>query len=71
MPRHERLLHLVAALAANGRAEEAAALAAEAAARHPQYGAGWFAGRAQSDNPVYRAQFARIAAAVRAAGLPE
>ena len=71
MPRHERLLYLVAALATDGQAEEAAALAAEAAARHPQYGAGWFAGRAQSDNPVYRAQFTRIVAAVRAAGLPE
>ena len=71
MPRHERLLYLVAALRMNGQAEEAAALAAEASARNPQYGAGWFAGRAQSDNPAYRAQFARILEAARAAGLRE
>lgn len=71
MPRHERLIYLIAALAANGQEAEAAALAADTSARYPEYGLSWFAGRAQSEHPAYRAQFVRILDQVRAAGLRE
>lgn len=71
LPRPERLVYLVAALAANGEAEAARHLAADIAGRFPQANVGWFAGRAQSDHPVYRAQFDRILGLLRGAGLPE
>jgi DNA-binding winged helix-turn-helix (wHTH) protein/Tfp pilus assembly protein PilF len=71
LPRQERLVYLVAALAANGEAAAARALAADIAQRFPQANVAWLAGRPQSDHPVYRAQFDRILALLREVGLPE
>lgn len=71
LSRQERLVYLVAALAANGEADAARALAADIAQRFPQASVTWLAGRPQSDHPVYRAQFDRILALLREAGLPE
>jgi tetratricopeptide (TPR) repeat protein len=71
MPKQERLVYLVAALASNGELEAARHLAADIAGRFPEVNLNWFAGRAQSDHPVYRAQFARILQALGGTGLPE
>lgn len=71
MPRPERLTYLVAALQLSGEAAAAQALAREIAARHPWITQRWFGSRALSDHPTYRTQFARILAALDAAGLPE
>ena len=71
LPRQERLVYLVAALAAKGEAAAARALAADIAQRFPQASVAWLAGRPQSDHPVYRAQFGRILGLLREAGLPE
>jgi DNA-binding winged helix-turn-helix (wHTH) protein len=71
MPKQERLVYLVAALALNGEAEAARHVAADIAGRFPEVNLDWFAGRAQSDHPVYRAQFERILGVLRGTGLPE
>jgi DNA-binding winged helix-turn-helix (wHTH) protein/Tfp pilus assembly protein PilF len=71
LSRQERLIYLIAALAANGETEAARNLATDTASRFPQAKLAWFATRAQSDHPVYRAQFERILRLLRAAGLPE
>lgn len=71
LSRQERLIYLIAALAANGETEAARNLATDTASRFPQAKLAWFATRAQSDHPVYRAQFERILGLLRAAGLPE
>jgi DNA-binding winged helix-turn-helix (wHTH) protein/Flp pilus assembly protein TadD len=71
MPAPERMLYLVAALQAQGDAEAAQALAADLALRQPEIGRAWLSGRALSDHPVYRDQFARILSALAEAGVKE
>jgi Tfp pilus assembly protein PilF len=71
MSRHERLVYLVAALAANADTEAARNLAADVSDRYPQVTLAWFSGRAQSDHPIYRTQFERIIGLLRTAGIRE